>query len=42
MDKKMTVNEIAAELGYDDYSYFTRLFKKQTAMTPTAFRTVKK
>jgi AraC family transcriptional activator of pobA len=42
MDKKMTINEIAAELGYDDYSYFTRLFKKQTAMTPTAFRTVKK
>jgi AraC family transcriptional activator of pobA len=42
MDKKMTVNEIAAELGYEDYSYFTRLFKKHAAMTPTAFRIFKK
>ncbi|MFV5702237.1 AraC family transcriptional regulator [Flavobacterium sp. XS2P12] len=42
MDKKMTVNEIATELGYDDYSYFTRLFKKHTTMTPTAFRVFKK
>jgi len=38
MDKKRTVNEIATELGFDDYSYFVRLFKKHTAMTPTAFR----
>lgn len=42
MDKKMTVNEIATALGYDDYSYFARFFKKQTAMTPTAFRISKK
>ena len=42
MDKKMTVNEIAAELGYDDYSYFTRLFKKHTGMTPSVFRVSKK
>jgi AraC-like DNA-binding protein len=42
MDKKMTVNEITTELGYDDYSYFTRLFKKHTAMTPTDFRISKK
>ncbi|MFV7234497.1 MULTISPECIES: helix-turn-helix domain-containing protein [Flavobacterium] len=42
MDKKMTVNEIATELGFDDYSYFTRLFKKHTAMTPTAFRIFKR
>lgn len=38
MDKKMTVNEIATALGYDDYSYFSRFFKKNIAMTPTAFR----
>jgi AraC-like DNA-binding protein len=38
MDKKRTVNEIATALGFDDYSYFVRLFKKHTAMTPTAFR----
>lgn len=42
MDKKFTVNEIATELGYDDYSYFTRLFKKHTRMTPTDFRISKK
>ena len=42
MDKKFTVNEIATELGFDDYSYFTRLFKKHTRMTPTDFRISKK
>ncbi|MFV8341682.1 AraC family transcriptional regulator [Flavobacterium sp. XS2P39] len=42
MDKKMTVNEIASELGFDDYSYFTRLFKKHTGLTPSAFRVSKK
>lgn len=41
MDRKFTVNEIATELGYGDYSYFTRLFKKQTTMTPTNFRKVR-
>jgi len=38
MDKKRTVNEIATDLGFDDYSYFVRLFKKNAGMTPTAFR----
>ncbi len=33
-----SIKEIAAELGYDDYSYFTRLFVKVTGMTPVAFR----
>jgi AraC-like DNA-binding protein len=42
MDKKFTVNEIATELGYDDYSYFARLFKKHTKITPSAFRVFKK
>jgi AraC-like DNA-binding protein len=42
MDKKRTVSEIATALGFDDYSYFVRLFKKHTAMTPTAFRDSKK
>ncbi|MFH6970515.1 AraC family transcriptional regulator [Flavobacterium petrolei] len=42
MDKKFTVNEIATELGFDDYSYFTRLFKKHTGMTSKDFRISKK
>ncbi|WP_233276842.1 AraC family transcriptional regulator [Mucilaginibacter paludis] len=33
-----SVKEIAVELGYDDYSYFTRLFTKITGMPPLAFR----
>lgn len=33
-----SVKEIAGELGYDDYSYFTRLFTKVTGLTPLAFR----
>jgi len=34
-----SVKEIAADLGYDDYSYFTRLFVKVTGVTPLNFRT---
>jgi len=33
-----SVKEIASELGYDDYAYFSRLFSKQTGMTALAFR----
>ena len=33
-----SVKEIASELGYDDYPYFSRLFNKVTAMTPLTFR----
>lgn len=33
-----TVKEIAHELGFEDYAYFSRLFKKNTAMTPLEFR----
>jgi AraC family transcriptional activator of pobA len=34
-----SVKEIASKLGYDDYSYFTRLFVKVTGLTPLKFRT---
>lgn len=35
---RKSVKEIAAELGYDDYSYFTRLFVKTVGLTPLTFR----
>ncbi len=34
----LTVKEVAHELGYEDHAYFSRLFKKSTAMTPLEFR----
>lgn len=37
-DKQLPVNEIANDLGYQDYSYFSRFFKKQTGISPTDFR----
>lgn len=33
-----SVKEIAADLGYEDYPYFSRLFTKATGMTALAFR----
>ncbi|WP_118972949.1 helix-turn-helix domain-containing protein [Taibaiella koreensis] len=32
------VSEIAYELGFDDPSYFSRLFKKETGVTPNQFK----
>jgi len=34
----IAVKEIAAQLGYDDYPYFSRFFTKATGKTPIAFR----
>ena len=34
----MMIKEIAAELGYDDASYFVKLFKRQTGHLPSDFR----
>jgi AraC-like DNA-binding protein len=33
-----SIKGIACSLGYDDYSYFTRLFTKSTGISPTQFR----
>lgn len=33
-----SVKEIAAELGYDDYAYFSRLFTKSVGLSASSFR----
>ena len=33
-----TVSEIGYELGYNEKSYFTRVFRKRTGVTPTEYR----
>ena len=35
-DKSIT--QVAAECGYDDFTYFSRQFKKSTGLTPSAYR----
>ena len=35
---KLTIKEIAYGLNFQDHSYFTRFFKKQTGMTPEEFK----
>ena len=34
----MPISEIACAVGFDDQSYFTRIFKKQTGMAPGKYR----
>jgi AraC family transcriptional activator of pobA len=35
---KLNVKEIAHDLGYEDHTYFSRIFKKSAGITPLAFR----
>lgn len=35
---ELNVKEIAHELGYDDHTYFSRIFKQNSNKTPLAFR----
>ncbi|CAG7647842.1 response regulator [Paenibacillus allorhizosphaerae] len=34
----MKMSDIAAEVGYDDYPHFTKMFKKTTGYSPSEFR----
>lgn len=36
--RKAFVNEVAQALGYDNPNYFSRIFKRETGMSPTEFR----
>jgi AraC family transcriptional activator of pobA len=38
VNPKKSINQVADELGFENYSYFTKLFKKQTGATPSEFR----
>ncbi|MCU6709933.1 response regulator [Paenibacillus sp. J5C_2022] len=40
-ETNMTVNEIAEKVGYNDYYYFAKVFKKHIGMTPTLRRELK-
>lgn len=34
----MTISEVANEMGFENYSYFTKVFKKYTGLTPQGFK----
>lgn len=39
MDNSLTVKQVASLCGFEDIYYFCKVFKAQTGMTPTQFRT---
>ena len=38
INEAVSIEEIAWNVGYEDASYFTRIFKKETGYTPTEYR----
>lgn len=40
VDTNLPINRVADSVGYGNYSYFTRLFKRSAGLTPQAFREV--
>jgi two-component system response regulator YesN len=37
-DQNTTISSIAAEVGYEDPSYFSKVFKKNTGLSPNQYR----
>ena len=37
-DPFLTMSEVASMVGYESANYFTRVFKKNTGITPTEYR----
>lgn len=38
LETELTINQIGEKCGYNDYFYFTKIFKRHINMTPTQFR----
>jgi AraC-like DNA-binding protein len=39
---ELTISEISFKLNFEDDSYFNKVFKKQTGITPKSFRDIHK
>ncbi|MBQ4117176.1 MAG: AraC family transcriptional regulator, partial [Clostridia bacterium] len=37
-DEKLSISDISVAVGYKDPLYFSRIFKKQTGVSPTEYR----
>lgn len=37
-DDSLSILEVAEQVGYGDYFYFTKLFKRQTGLSPSKYR----
>lgn len=40
-NKNTPIAEVATEVGFDDYNYYTRVFKQRYGLTPSQYRTSK-
>ncbi len=37
-DERLSVEKVANEVGYKDYFYFTKVFKKAVGISPSKYR----